>query len=57
MINDSWLFYSVESKKIISPNKSGFRNGTQTKDSVVCLEDEIWKAEVNKDIVGGVFLD
>lgn len=48
------LIHLFESKNMISPNKSGFGKGRQTMDPVLHLEDELRKAQVNKDIVGAV---
>lgn len=50
------LIHLFESKNMISPNKSGFGKGRQTMDPVLHLEEEVRKAQVNKDIVGAVCL-
>lgn len=56
MINER-LMYFLESKDIIASCQSGFRKGRNTIDSVINLEDEIRKAQVNKETVGTVFFD
>ncbi len=56
MINER-LMYFLESKVIIDRCQSGFRKGRNTMDSVINLEDEIRKAQVNKETVGAVFFD
>lgn len=43
----------MESKNKITPFPSSFWKGRQTIESV-CLEDEVRKAQVNNEIVGGV---
>lgn len=50
------LFY-LETRNLIHPYQSGFRKGHSMLDAVVCLENEIRKAQVNKEVVKGVFLD
>ena len=37
--------------------QSGFRKGRSTTDSIICLEDEIRKAQVKKETVVAVLLD
>ncbi len=37
--------------------QSGFRKGRNTMDPVINLEDEIRKAQVNKETAGAVFFD
>lgn len=44
----------LESKNKITPFQSGFWKGMQTIEPVVCLEDEVRKAQVDDEIVGGV---
>ncbi len=56
MINER-LMYFLESKDIIDRCQSGFRKGRNAMDPVRHLEDEIRKAQVNKEIVGAVFFD
>lgn len=56
MINDR-LSYWVETKGYIESYQSGFRKGRGTMDPVLALEDEIRKAQTNKEAVAAVFLD
>lgn len=49
MINESSL-YLVESKSKLAVYQSDFRKGRQTLNQVVCLEDEIRKAQANKEV-------
>jgi len=56
MINDR-LMYWVESKGWLQCYQSGFRRGRGTMDPVVCLEETIRKAQVNKETVVAVFFD
>ncbi|XDV25401.1 hypothetical protein PO909_029322 [Leuciscus waleckii] len=51
------LVYKLESRGLITPYQSGFRNGRTTMDPVVCLENEIRKAQVNKESVLATFFD
>lgn len=51
------LSYVIESKNLFSAYQSGFRKGRKTMDSVLCLENEIRKAQVKKEVVIGVFFD
>lgn len=48
------LVYKLESRGLITPYQSGFCNGRTT---VVCLENEIHKAQVNKESVLATFFD
>lgn len=54
MVMSRVLFY-LETRNLIHPYQSGFRKGRSTLDAVVCLENEIRKAHVNKEAVKGVF--
>lgn len=56
MVNDR-LNYWVESKGLLQSYQSGFRRGRGTMDPVVCLEDVIRRAQVNKKTVVAVFFD
>ena len=56
MVNDR-LAYWVESKGWFQWYQSGFRRGRGTMDPVVCLEDAVRKAQVNKETVVAVFFD
>ena len=56
MANDR-LAYWVESKGRLQWYQSGFRRGRGTMDPVVCLEDAIRKAQVNRETVVAVFFD
>ncbi|XDV47667.1 hypothetical protein PO909_017241 [Leuciscus waleckii] len=51
------LTYEMESKSMLSACQSGFRKGRNTMDSILSLEAEIRKAQVNKEILVGVFFD
>ena len=51
------LMYFVEEKGLLSRYQSGFRKGRNTIDSVLCLENEIRKAQIHKETVVAVFLD
>ncbi len=53
----SRLVHVIEKKKLLSSYQSGFRKGRNTMDSVLCLEAEIRKAQVNKEVLVGVFFD
>uniref|UniRef100_A0A671QEF9 Reverse transcriptase domain-containing protein n=1 Tax=Sinocyclocheilus anshuiensis TaxID=1608454 RepID=A0A671QEF9_9TELE len=53
----SRLVHIIEKKNLFSPYQSGFRKGRNTMDSVLCLEAEIRKAQVNKEVLVGVFFD
>lgn len=53
----SRLVYFIEKKGLFSQYQSGFRKGRSTMDSVVSLEAAIRKAQVNKEVVVGVFFD
>lgn len=54
MINKR-LMYALESRNMVSPHQSRFRKERQAMDPVFCLEDEVRKAQVNKETVGAVF--
>lgn len=56
MINER-LVYFLESRGMVATYQSGFRKGRNTMDPVLCLEDEIRKAQVNKETVVAVFFD
>lgn len=51
------LTYEMESKGMLSACQSGFRKGRNTMDSILSLEAEIRKAQVNKEMLVGVFFD
>lgn len=51
------LNHVLESKGLISQYQSGFRKGRNTIGAVLCLEDDIRKAQINKEVVVGIFLD
>ncbi len=53
----SRLVHVIEKKNLLSSYQSGFRKGRNTMDSVLCLEAEIRKAQVNKEVLIGVFFD
>lgn len=51
------LNYVIEKENLLCSYQSGFRKGQNTMDSVICLESEIRKAMVNKEVLVGVFFD
>jgi len=55
MMLNTILFYFLEKRELITSCPSGFRKGRGTMDPVLCLEDEIRKAQVNKETA--VFFD
>uniref|UniRef100_A0A3B3YS32 Reverse transcriptase domain-containing protein n=1 Tax=Poecilia mexicana TaxID=48701 RepID=A0A3B3YS32_9TELE len=56
MVNERLTQY-LESKHLIAPYQSGFRRGRGTMDPILCLEDDIRKAQINKETVVAVFFD
>ncbi len=52
-----WLMWLKVEKKIFSACQSGFRKGRNMMDSILCLKAEIRKAQVNKEVLVGVFFD
>lgn len=56
MINDR-MSYIIESKKLIQGYQSGFRRGRGAMDPLVVLEDEIRRAQANREAVVAVFFD
>ena len=51
------LTYFPESRGLVSPHQSGFRNGRGTMDPLLCLEAEVRKAQVKDETVVAVFFD
>ncbi len=51
------LAYEIESKELFTQYQSGFRKGRTTMDSILFLESEIRKAQINKEVVIGEFVD
>lgn len=51
------LNYVIERRNILAACQSGFRKGRNTMDSIVCLESEIRKAQINKEVLIGVFFN
>lgn len=51
------LTYELEKKGMLASYQSGFRKGRNTMDSVIRLENEIRKAQANKEAIIAVFLD
>ncbi len=47
----------MEKRGLLASCQSGFRKGRNTMDSVVRLETEIRRAQVNKETVVAVFFD
>lgn len=56
MVNERLTYY-LEKRGMVAPYQSGFRRGRGTMDSVLCLEDDVRKAQVNKETVAAVFFD
>lgn len=56
MINER-LMYIMEKRGMVAKCQSGFRRGRNTMDAVLCLEDNIRKAQVNKETAVAVFFD
>lgn len=51
------LTYELEKKGMLASYQSGFRKGRNTMVSVIRLENEIRKAQANKEVVIAVFFD
>lgn len=51
------LVYDLERRGLLTPHQSGFRCNRTTMDPIVCLENEIRKAQVNKETVLAVLFD
>lgn len=51
------LGYVIEKGGMLSPHQSGFRNGRTTMDPIICLENEIRKAQVSKEAVLVILFD
>jgi len=49
------LMHFIEERGLMACCQSGFRKGRSTIDSVICLEDEIRKAQIKKETVVAVF--
>ena len=49
--------YVLERKNLVAAYQSGFRRGRSTMDPVLCLEDEVRRAQVNKESVVAAFFD
>lgn len=56
MINERLMHY-VEERELMASYQSGFRKGRSTIDSILYLEDEIRKAQINKETLVAIFLD
>ena len=56
MVNER-LVYHVESRGLVVRHQSGFRKGRGCLDMAVCLENEVRKAQVNREVVAAVFFD
>jgi len=56
IINERLKYY-LEKMELIKVYQSGFRKGRSTIDPAICLENEIRKAQVNKERVLSVFFD
>lgn len=51
------LSYYLERQNSFSPYQCGFRKGRMTMDSVICLKDDIVKAQIYKEVVIAVLFD
>lgn len=51
------LMHFIEERGLMASCQSGFRKGRSTIDSIICLEDEIRKAQLKKEFVVAVFID
>lgn len=51
------LVHFIEERELMANYQSGFRKGRSTTDSMLCLEDEIRKAQIKKDTVVAIFFD
>ena len=51
------LTYFLESRGLLSKFQSGFRHSRGTMDPVVCLDSDVRKAQVNREVVLAVFFD
>ncbi len=51
------LMYFLEQKGLIATYQSGFRGERGTIDPVVCLEDDVRRAQVNKETVAAMFFN
>ena len=56
MVNERLVCY-IESRGLVVRHQSGFRKGRGCLDMAVCLENEVRKAQVNREIVAAVFFD
>lgn len=56
MVNERLTYY-LEKREMVASYQSGFRKGRSTIDSVIRLEDEIRKAQINKETMAAVFFD
>ncbi len=56
MVNER-LMHFLEKRGLVAAYQSGFRRGRRTMDPILCLEDEVRKAQVNKETMAVVFFD
>lgn len=56
MVNERSMYF-LEKRDLVAPHQSGFRRGRSTVDAVLCLDDEIRKAQVNRESVGAMIFD
>ena len=56
MINERIMHY-IEKRGLVTKYQSGFRRGRSTMDPVLCLEDDIRKAQGNKETLAAEFFD
>lgn len=56
MVNER-LAHFLESRNMLASYQSGFHRGRGVMDQVLCLKDEIRKAQINKDVVVAGFFD
>lgn len=55
MMVNKRLMHFLEKRGLVAVCQSGFRRGRSTMDLVLCLEDEVRKARVDKETVAAVF--
>ncbi|KAK7899409.1 hypothetical protein WMY93_020262 [Mugilogobius chulae] len=51
------LSYYLEKNELLSVHQSGFRKGRGTMDPIICLENEVRRAQKNQEAVLAVFFD
>lgn len=56
MINERSVHY-IEKRRLVTKYQSGFRRGRSTMDLVLCLGDDLRKAQAYKETVAAEFFD